>query len=60
MTFETWMVKVDKVLVSKCGLGYMDLPDCCYWDMWDSEMTPTEAAHEALSNAGYPDGVLYV
>ena len=49
-TFEEWFVLVDRVVVAIVGLGADDLSDWYYWDGWSDDMTPTEAAREAISN----------
>ncbi len=46
--FDTWMKKVDAALVKKCGVGYEDLPDRCWDDMYEDGYTPAEAAKEAI------------
>jgi hypothetical protein len=52
-TFEEWMRYVDQEIGEVCGLGHRDLPDANYRDWFDDEMTPHEAALEALEAAGF-------
>ena len=55
-TFENWMKKVNVCISNICGLTANDLPDVCYRDFYDDELTPHEAAQEALAEAGFDDG----
>ena len=59
MSFEIWMKAVDKELLNECGLDSNDLPDIFYHGMFEDKTTPSEAAQEALENAGYFDGPAY-
>ena len=52
--FKNWMNEVDQIIDGICGLSYLDLPDICYRDLFDSGCDPEEAAIEALEYAGYP------
>ena len=52
MTFEAWMVQVDNVFVAETSLGRDDWPDNCYWDMWESGMTPREAFLDTMESEG--------
>lgn len=54
-TLEAWLRDVDKVLIRRCGLTTGDLADQCYWDMWNDEVAPSEAAQVALDYEGFPD-----
>lgn len=51
MDFEVWKEKVDAILENSIGLTSDDLPDICYWDLWESGVTPRAAALEALHNS---------
>ena len=51
--FATWMREVNTEIDAVCGLISDDLPDVGYWDMWDSGLTPFEAADFALHAADY-------
>ena len=53
------MVAVDQELVNECGLDSSDLPDVFYMGMFEDQTPPTEAAQEALENAGFFDMVTY-
>ena len=54
-TFENWLKQVDVCLVNECGLDSQDLPDINYASLYDAGEKPSEAALEALENAGYFD-----
>jgi hypothetical protein len=47
--FERWFAKVDALVAARAGLGADDLPDQPYYDWFDSEWTPKEAAQEVLA-----------
>lgn len=53
LTFDNWMIRVEQVLVARCGLGVDDLPDCDYLSCYTAGVTPSSMAAEALDNAGY-------
>jgi len=46
--FEQYMRRVNKHLVSLCGLSSDDLADAPYWDYFEDGMTPRDAAETAL------------
>lgn len=48
ITFETWMAKVDRILSTNLGIGYLDLPDVDYMSMYEDGAPPKEAAITAL------------
>ncbi len=48
MDFEQWKKKLDQYLIAKCGLGVDDLGDAPYWDMWNDEVSISEAARTVL------------
>jgi len=50
--FNTWLKRVDNVLIRCVGLSTSDLPDCLYMDMYESRLRPIYAAKKALKNAG--------
>ena len=50
MTFEEWMQRVDSIMVEHLGLGYLDIADQNYRDMFDDGFTPLEAVQEAVEN----------
>jgi len=47
---DAWLLKVDAALIATIGLGHEDLPDACYADMYDGDVTPEDAADEVLQN----------
>ena len=51
-TFYTWKAKVNAIIEAKYGLSSDDLPDVCYSDWFEDEVTPAQAARRALRNAG--------
>ena len=50
LTFNTWRKKVDHWIAehSGCGFGMDDFRDWTWWDCWDSETAPEDAAKEFL------------
>lgn len=50
MTFHEWMRQIDVILFSRFEVTSADLADACYRDMFEDELTPQEAAEEALAN----------
>ena len=58
MSFEAWMKKVDASVSARAGIGASDLPDGMYRDAYDDEMSPKDAATEALLAADYPPELL--
>ena len=53
-TLKQWMAEVDANISKRFGISVHDLADTTFWDMWNDEMTPTEAADEALANDDLP------
>tara|TARA_R110000744_G_scaffold146693_2_gene259570 strand:+ start:630 stop:845 length:216 start_codon:yes stop_codon:yes gene_type:complete len=53
-TLKQWMAEIDAIISKRFGISSSDLADTTYWDMWNDEMTPTEAADEALANDDLP------
>ena len=53
-TLKQWMAEIDAIISKRFGISSSDLADTTYWDMWHDEMTPTEAAEEALANDDLP------
>jgi len=50
-TFEEWMAFVDHYINLSCGMWSNDLPDCCYRDWYDDNVTPKTAAKRAIKSA---------
>ena len=48
MTFKQWMREVDSILESNLGIGYMDLVDQCWRDMFDDGLSPGEATSDII------------
>jgi len=54
MSFDQWMIIVDHLLRERFGgMDSGDLPDWCWWDLWDSELTPREAVADYLEGEGF-------
>ena len=50
LTFEAWFKEVDKEVFKITGaIGVNDLADCCFWDLFNDEVSPRDGAWEALS-----------
>lgn len=59
MDFTSWMGAVDQCIGAAAGgLGHRDLPDVAYRDMFEDGCEPSEAATEALYEAGFPEDLL--
>jgi hypothetical protein len=54
MTWDEWIKKVDRHIGKVCGLGTRDLADQPYREWWEDDMPPSEAAHHALEDEGFP------
>jgi hypothetical protein len=52
-TFDAWMAKVDERLEALCMLSSADLSDCCYYDMYESGDSPSQAARQVLRENGF-------
>ena len=51
MTFEQWLAQVDKLIASRLeGLTSSDLPDRCYRDAYDDEVSPEDYVQEFLGD----------
>ena len=49
--FDIWMAKVNAIISAKYGLSSDDLPDVCYADWYEDEVSPTSAARRAIRYA---------
>lgn len=54
LEFRDWLREVDAALINICGLSHNGIADQTWWDWFDSDMSPEEAATEALENEGFP------
>jgi hypothetical protein len=54
ITFEKWLEEVDTAITAWCGLSHLDLADQTWYDWYDSNMPPKEAAEIALDDEGFP------
>ena len=53
--FALWLHYLDRAVKRRVVLGYRDLEDWDYWSAYDGDMSPTEAAVEALTYNGYEE-----
>jgi hypothetical protein len=51
MPFDQWLAEVNQIIEDEYGLSLADLPDCSYRDWFDDDLSPEEAAAEAIENA---------
>ena len=49
-SFDLWMQRVDAAVQRQVGVSVYDLPDCCFRDWYDDDLTPNEAAEVAIEN----------
>jgi hypothetical protein len=50
--YNAWMARVEAQLDKLVGCGSLDLPDWGYRDAYENGMTPSEAARDAVEEAG--------
>ena len=48
MTYEEWLVELDRALVTRAGYGHSDRPEILWGDYFDDGMSPTEAIEQAI------------
>ena len=48
MEFKEWMRALNRHVSAKLGIDAGDLPDLCFRDFFEDEMTPKEGAEHAL------------
>lgn len=53
--FAVWLQALDQAVRRRIILSYDDLEDWGYWDAYDADMTPRDAAIEMLYDNGYAD-----
>ncbi len=53
VAFYQWLRKVDKLIISKVGMGLMDLSDQPYRDWFDDGVSPYEARDRTLEDNGF-------
>ena len=49
--YHVWKKKVDAALIKKCGMGIDEIPDWCYMDDFENNLSPVASASRALKNA---------
>ncbi len=52
LTFDQWIKLVDKEVVKRVYIGYLDIPDVDYRSLFDSGESPSDAAEYALDESG--------
>ena len=50
LSFEQWMNKIDKLLLRNFFMSIHDLPDMCFWDMFQDGITPKQVVEEIMSD----------
>ncbi|MCE9558042.1 MAG: hypothetical protein K8R88_03755 [Armatimonadetes bacterium] len=50
MSFEEWMKELDLLCWSNYGMSIHDLPDMCFRDAFDGEVTPLQFFHDELGS----------
>lgn len=50
-TFNAWLKKIDDILWQRLGLTTADLPDCPYFEWFETHVTPRGAAARAIRAA---------
>ena len=53
MDFKEFMKMVDKTFEAEFGLGSDDLPDLCYYDFYEDELSPQDVLDEMKDYLGY-------
>ncbi|UZF59312.1 hypothetical protein LH935_28430 (plasmid) [Gordonia polyisoprenivorans] len=43
-----WLYAVDRIIVGRFGIGHRDLPDQAWRERYDADMSPADAAGEAI------------
>lgn len=54
LTYDKWLEVLDRTVIARTGLSVHDLPDVPFRDWYRDEMSPADAATQALAEAGYP------
>jgi hypothetical protein len=50
MAFAGWLQLVDKAISKRIpGCSHHDLSDACYWDAWESGVSPTAMAKDVIA-----------
>lgn len=63
--FEAWMEQIDRILWTTIGLGYMDLVDAPYRDLFHDGLSPLEmvselADHDEIVAMALEEGALVI
>ena len=61
-TFDAWMAEVDAALLALTGeiTSHLDIADQPWRDWFNDELSPEEAAEEALEEEGFPFETVHV
>lgn len=54
VSFREYMRRVDSVLLECAGITHLDIGDSDWYDSYESEIDPREAARDALEDEGFP------
>lgn len=57
-TFETFMNKVNNILIRNIMLDSEDLPDIDYYTLYEDGYTPQETVEEVLYESGAPESLI--
>lgn len=56
LSFEEFLVEVDRCLIEAIGFESGDLEDYPLWDAWNDGLSPSECAQEILDNDSVYNG----
>ena len=48
VAYEAWMAEIDRILLDNAGLGLDCLAPIPYWDQWNLDISPLEAARKIV------------
>lgn len=57
LSFNSWLKAVDVAIVAKIGLSSGDLPDQTYYDWFEDEILPVDAANMAIESVMQDEGI---
>lgn len=58
MTFESWLIELNKICLARFGLSLSDLPTMPLWQAYASGLTPDEFMVSRLPDATAPGDLL--
>jgi hypothetical protein len=53
MSIDNYIARIDRVVSATTGLSVHDLPDVPFYDWYEDEVSPKEAATMVLEEAGF-------